>query len=354
MLFVIAAVAMAFAALRSGSDLWFGAVYTFTVVVLLLAVIVARFRPRGEKAFWFGFAVFGWGFFLLGFWPWRDPLADPNESVVVRLNPGLLTSRLILLLVARLRMGADDLDDIEKITANTVGIANLMITLALALCGGLIAVLLRRRRLKKASIKFWSILAGLAVITAIVTSGFASPRPARFFPRFALDRLDDMSEFSARWYSNHLEAMGESSLWERSRRHGDATIYRLLWLPSFHHSVCVRIERTHEGAKLHAKVLDGAGGYEPGIVAIERHLNLKDEAWNDLQRHVEDAQFWEMPTHFSDDSGCDGDQLIVEGLRGRSYHLVDRWWAKGAYKELCRHMLDLTGLDVQQTWNSYH
>ena len=37
------------------------------MVLLLLTVIIARF-PRGdEKAFWFGFAVFGWGFFLLGF-----------------------------------------------------------------------------------------------------------------------------------------------------------------------------------------------------------------------------------------------------------------------------------------------
>ena len=99
MVLVVAAFAMAFAALRSGSDIWFGAVYTFTVVLLLLTVIVARFRRGDEKAFWFGFAVFGWGFFLLGFGLWINPLAsfDFEEGEPNRLNPNLLTSQADLL-----------------------------------------------------------------------------------------------------------------------------------------------------------------------------------------------------------------------------------------------------------------
>jgi hypothetical protein len=354
MVLVVAAFAMAFAALRSGSDLWFGAFYTFTVVLLLLAVIVARFRHGDEKAFWFGFAVFGWGFFLVGFGPWMNPVADSDEGLVGRLNPSLLTSRFIFFLVALLRKGANDIEDIDKITANTIGIAHLLIALSLALCGGMIAALVRRRRGKQTSVKSWSIVAGLAVSTACVSCGFSPAPPTRFFPAMAFDEREDLSDFTERWYSKHLQAMAEPSLWALSRKDRVPSVYRLLWLPSFHHTVCVRMERSPEGAKLHAKVLDGMGGYEPGLVAIDRNLELTDEEWNGLEQGMEQAQFWAMPTRYPDDGGCDGDELIVEGIRGGTYHVVDRWMPEAAYKELCRHMLDLADLDVQKTWSHYH
>ena len=275
MVLVVVAFAMAFAALQSASDLWFGAIYTFTMVLLLLAVIVARFRRGDEKAFWFGFAVFGWGFFLLGFGPWMNPLGDSEEGLGGDLNPGLLTSRLILFLVTHLRKETNDLEAIQKITLNTIGIAHLLITLTLAICGGVIAALVRRRRGKITSVKSLSILAGMAVITAFASSSYSARQPALFFP--LLDERKDLSSFDELWYSKHLEAMGESSLWKLSQRDRDATVYRLLWLPSFHHPVCVRIATTGGGTKLHARVLDGKGGYEPGRVAIDRNITLGDE-----------------------------------------------------------------------------
>jgi hypothetical protein len=36
------------------------------------------------------------------------------------------------------------------------------------------------------------------------------------------------------------------------------------------------------------------------------------------------------------------------------YHVVDRWMPDPAYKKLCRHMLDLTGLNVQGNGAEYH
>ena len=329
------------------ADLWFAAVYTFTVVLLLLTVIVARFRRGDEKAFWFGFAVFGWGFFLLGFGPWMIPLADFEEGEPGRLNPSLLTSKVIFFFVNRLRRKPDDLNDVEKITANTLGIAHLLITLCLAICGGMIGAMVRRRRGRIVSVKSLSIVAALAVTTAFASSGFSPRPPARFFPNLAFDQEKDASDFVTAWYSKHLVAMGEPSLWMLSRSLDNATIYRLLWLPTFHHPVCVRIERTPGGARLHATVLDGQGGYDPGLVAIERNILLAEEEWDDLNQHLERAGFWAMPASREDDGGCDGEQLIVEGLKGGSYHLVDRWMPEPAYEKLCRYMLDLTGLTVK-------
>ena len=177
------------------SDLWFAAVYTFTVVLLLLTVIVARFRRGDEKAFWFGFAVFGWGFFLLGFGPWMIPLAEFEEGEPGRLNPSLLTSKVIFFLVNRLRRKPDDLNDVEKITANTIGIAHLLITLCLAICGGMIGAMVRRRRGKIVSVKSLSIVAALAVITAFASSGFSPRPPALFFPNLAFDQEKDALGF---------------------------------------------------------------------------------------------------------------------------------------------------------------
>ena len=58
--------------------------------------------------------------------------------------------------------------------------------------------------------------------------------------------------------------MREPSLWKLSHADLGATVYRFLWLPSFHHPACVRIVKTGGAATLRLVVLDGFGGYEPG------------------------------------------------------------------------------------------
>src|SRR3954468_630295 len=72
MMVAVIILALGLAALQAGTSFWLKAVYTATLVVLLLAIIGARYRPRGEAAFWFGFAVFGWGYFLMGIGPWTE------------------------------------------------------------------------------------------------------------------------------------------------------------------------------------------------------------------------------------------------------------------------------------------
>lgn len=44
-------------------------VFTLTVVVLLAAVAAALFRRGAARAFWVGFAIFGWAYLLLAQWP---------------------------------------------------------------------------------------------------------------------------------------------------------------------------------------------------------------------------------------------------------------------------------------------
>jgi hypothetical protein len=332
---IVVACAMAFTALKTASDLWYGALYTFTAVLLLAALIAARFRRGNEKAFWFGFAVFGWGFFILGLGPWPTLTVDEPSGMGIVLNQNLLTSRVILFLVPYLRTNTNELGAIDKITTNTIGIAHLLVTLAIAICGGLIAILIRRRRGRLVSIKSLTILAALAVATAYASSSkFGRPSAGRF---------------SESAFKN------EPSLRELLQQHPDAIAYRLLWEPSFHHPVCVRIERAGDGTKLSAEVLDGKGGYAWGQVAIHQSIALSAEQFSELDRHMEQAAFWTMPADERKDVVVhDGDPLVLEGVKNGTYHIVRRMMPDRAYTELCGHMLDLTGLKIRAIWEEYH
>jgi len=356
LLAIVALSGLAFAALRSASDLWFSAFYTATTLLLLWSVLEARFRRGGERAFWFGFAVFGWGFFLLAMGPWKDMHEAVTQGTALGYNSNMITHKLIRFLAPRMRKQADDLDILDKITVNTIGIAHLLVSLTFALFGGIVGALMWRRRRsatpagRSGASRALVVLAGLAVLPALASLGDHARPPVRFFPDPLAHGQIGMSEFRTDWYSRALVAMNEPSLWERSQRDRDATAYRLLWLPSFHHPVCVRID----GAELQAVVLDGIGGYEPGMVATDRRIKLSQGQRDGFVRQVEKVKFWTMPTTDGGNHGTDGDRLILEGVRDGQYRMVDWEEPDADYLVFCRYLLDLTGLDSKRVWGEYH
>lgn len=349
----VVACGVVFAVLWGGSDYWLSAAYTMTVAMLLGAVVLARYRRGPSRAFWFGFAVFGWGMFLLGTNPWTS-----------HLNRNLLTTRLIQLVVVRIRMGTNDLEAIDDITRNTVGIVHLLVVLAIGAIGGLFAVAMRKRSRRTATAdpsRRSNVVPKLTILLGLSLAGlgtFDRPAPADF-PTYFADAANHPDGFNSpsrvEWYSKHLQQAGEPSLWLLLRRDREATVFRFLWLPTFHHPVCVRIERKTNGVTLRAVVLDGLGGYDPGHVAIDETVQLDEAQWRGLERYLEAASFWKIPTKDPDEeSGSDGDQCIIEGVRDGVYHVVDRWDPNPAYTSLCRAMLDLTGLKTRKTWEEYH
>jgi hypothetical protein len=54
---------IAFAALRQASPLWDQALFTGTLALLILALLLAAHRRERKRAYWFGFAVAGWIYF---------------------------------------------------------------------------------------------------------------------------------------------------------------------------------------------------------------------------------------------------------------------------------------------------
>jgi hypothetical protein len=132
--------AIVFAGLRSGSNDWCKLIYSFTFVTLVYAAIAARYR----SAFWYGFAVAGWAYFIVAFGPWIGvpPVSEP-------VNRSLITSFVHEVVVGELARSdpppfATGFDDVLK--ANREGIFHCALTVLFALLGGSVARVLARPR----------------------------------------------------------------------------------------------------------------------------------------------------------------------------------------------------------------
>jgi hypothetical protein len=65
-------VAIGCAALVRPSYFWSGLLCTFAIAVLVSALVAIAYRRGRSRAYWVGFAVFGWGHMLLALGPWLD------------------------------------------------------------------------------------------------------------------------------------------------------------------------------------------------------------------------------------------------------------------------------------------
>jgi hypothetical protein len=101
---VIGFCGVAFAGLRSASDLWASVLFT-VAVVLLLGVILGAWHSRGRaRAGWFGFLVFGWGYLIFSFGTWFSAPLGP---------PPLLSTHLLDLLYPRVHPSPPQLSETQ-------------------------------------------------------------------------------------------------------------------------------------------------------------------------------------------------------------------------------------------------
>ena len=176
--------------------------------------------------------------------------------------------------------------------------------------------------------------AGLTSLPALGTPRLCAAEDVGYFARTPLTDLEG-------WYGQHLRAAGEARLCPSAA----VEEYRFLWLRSFHRPVVVRVAADSAGrATLTARVLDGAGGYEPGRVARDTTFTLSPDRWRELRRRL-DMGFWHVPTHPPPDGliGLDGAQWILEGVAGGQYHVVDRRNPQGPFREACLGLLRASG-----------
>ena len=151
-----------------------------------------------------------------------------------------------------------------------------------------------------------------------------------------------------RWYSPHLLAMKEPSLWEVSKKQSDE-VYRFLWLRTFHAPVSARLDVASDGSgELVIKLLSGKGGYDPGHLIQNRKIKVEKESVDHFLELLSKAEFWNLPTEQETNGvGCDGAQWIMEATKKGQYHVVDRWSPdEGPYRKAALFLaINLGGLN---------
>jgi hypothetical protein len=131
-------------------------------------------------------------------------------------------------------------------------------------------------------------------------------------------RTQDMQDLQHCWCSLALQDLKEDSLLPLSP---DSEVYRFTWIPSFHASRVIRVERRGNVYSLHVKEV----GKENGPLAIDRRILLTPTQWQGLQQHLEQARFWTRD-RFAPHRNLvyvDGAYWLFEGGRQGRYRALD-------------------------------
>jgi hypothetical protein len=154
-----------------------------------------------------------------------------------------------------------------------------------------------------------------------------------------------MSDLENKWYSNHLSAAQEPSLYQTPPKQGSyPDSIRFTWLRSFDYPVIVRLDGVHSpSAKLVAKQLTGAGGYDPGSVSKRIQRQLTREQTARLRNLLITTHAMALPSRICD-GGLDGADWLIEISDRHEYHFLSRWTPNnGEVREIGLAMLKLTG-----------
>ena len=179
--------------------------------------------------------------------------------------------------------------------------------------------------------------------------------PQAYFPRKVFHESQVLHDSVDEWYSKHLKALREPSLWalrENQRLH----VYRFLWLRTFHNPVAIRVNvRSYRAVELRWKITTGYGGYEPGTLVTDsqrllgpresrRFLGLIGEFW-DAPSTVRMVTFAEDGTE-NDVFALDRADWILEGIGRGEYHIITREGAMDPVGSIGMFLLKMSGIDT--------
>ena len=121
--------------------------------------------------------------------------------------------------------------------------------------------------------------------------------------------------------------------------------YRFLWLRTFHCPVAIRVERHGTSRGLALRVLNGKGGYDPGLLVRSEERAVTAAQWDRLQQRLSAAGFWSLPLR-GKQQGLDGARWVLEGARPGEHRIVHRWCPRSdtedaPFRAACLYLLEL-------------
>jgi hypothetical protein len=149
----------------------------------------------------------------------------------------------------------------------------------------------------------------------------------QYFRVGALDPDPERDTRRALWYSEELKLLGEPSLWEPTPGQNTES-YRFLWLRSFQPDLSVRLDVTGDGtSSLTTKIARSKHSRNSGKLKTSHVLQVTKEQTTLFLATIEEHRFCNLPSAHSY-RGLDGADWIIEGNRGGTYHVIDRWMPK--------------------------
>lgn len=356
--------AASLAAFRSGSLFALRLFYTLTLGILLLATLGARLCREETRAFWFGFAMFGWVYmiFALGLRPGLSPALMASQPELF-INDFLLSTDFIKKGYNLLREYLPSEESIVPVYSIAIG--HLVVTLGFAGVGGLTTFLFDGGRAKREGMRAevvppdsarqkqrrGRLLAAVGVFTLVSLASFRlffGSTSGPYFPDLVFTAWPEKHEFLSQWYGRNLEAMREPSLWKLAESGDDDLVFRLSHLPPYGHPFSIRVVKSGETITLKAIELDGNVGYEPGAISINRTLRLAPHHWDGLVRRLEKVGYWGMPTRAGDEGSDKRPELVLEGVSPGRYHVVIRDNPEeNALADVLHYLVGLAGIEVE-------
>lgn len=148
------------------------------------------------------------------------------------------------------------------------------------------------------------------------------------------------------------------------------TIYRLLWLRSFHQPVCFSIKEYKGRYYLNARELD----YRPpfynvlngwvnaegerisdtvqkadrfAVITFDATRALAESQWNDVEKYLSGIDFWNSPMNDPNDGpNADGSTWVIEGRQNNRYHFIERYNAAGTLMDFGKYLIETSGINI--------
>lgn len=153
-------------------------------------------------------------------------------------------------------------------------------------------------------------------------------------------------DYSDKWYSEQLMALGESSLRDNTNQ-----TYRFTCIRSFHAPFTIKIDVLADGTgTLSFAMCEQPIGSSGGEITKTAKKELSKEQIDTLLQSIDKKDFWNLPTSI-DNLGLDGSEWIVEGVNIGRYHIVERWSPdEGTIYELGKLFIELSGEEIKDLY----